>query len=241
MRTAITADIHGNLSAFQAVLEDLSTQEIDHLVNLGDFIGYGPEPEAVAQILRNRRIPSVLGNHEIALIDDAILNSFTTDAYNSILITRRLVTVETIAQIKTLPVFISEGDCRFVHGVPPDSIYDYITYCRQYELQNAFKFTPEWLTFVGHTHMLGIYEYNDSEITISVLKKGRRQLKRSQKYIINVGSVGQPRDRNNLSKYVIFDDKTDELTVRWVAYDVERTIDLIIAAGLPEQNAWRLR
>jgi len=241
MRIAVIADIHANLTAFQAVLADIETQMIDRIINLGDFIGYGPEPEAVAQILRERQIPSILGNHEMALKDDAILNSFTSDAYHSMLITRRLVSSQTVDYIQSLPALTVENDLRFVHGTPPESIYDYITYYRLYELHAAFAATPEWLTFVGHSHMLGIYESTGRDITIGVLKKGVRHLKRSVKYIINVGSVGQPRDRNKAAKYLVFDDQTDEIGIRFVAYDVLRTVRLILEAGLPERNALRLQ
>jgi len=240
MRIAVIADIHANLTAFQSVLADIETLKIDRIINLGDFIGYGPEPEAVAQILQQRQIPSVLGNHEMALKDDAILNSFTSDAYQSLLITRRLVSSQTVDYIKSLPALTVENDLRFVHGAPPESIYDYITYYRLYELHAAFAATPEWLTFVGHTHMLGLYESTGRDISFGVLKNGVRRLKHSVKYIINVGSVGQPRERNKAAKYLIFDDQTEELYVRFVAYDVQRTVRLILEAGLPEQNARRL-
>jgi len=240
MRTAVIADIHGNLTAFQAVLANIDSQKIDRIINLGDFIGYGPEPEAVAQLLFERQIPSILGNHEVALTNDAILNTFTENAYESLLITRQIVSDTTVAIIKHLPVYLIQNDQRFIHGAPPASVFDYITYYRLYELQAAFASTPEWLTFVGHTHLLGIYESTGQNIKIEILKKGPRRLRRQSKYIINVGSVGHPRDRNNAAKYVIFDDETDELNVRFIEYDVQRTVRLIHEIGLPKQNALRL-
>ncbi|MFH1212453.1 MAG: metallophosphoesterase family protein [Candidatus Neomarinimicrobiota bacterium] len=240
MRIAIIADIHGNLSAFQAVLADIEKQKIDRIVNLGDFIGYGPEPEAVAQILQERQIPSILGNHEVALTDDAVLNSFTENAFDSLKITRDLVSHQTMVYIQTLPAFLTFNNLRFVHGAPPESTNDYITFYRLFELHAAIAATPEWLTFVGHTHMLGIYESDGREITIGILKKGARRLKRHSKYIINVGSIGQPRDRDRTAKYVIFDDAANEVEVHYVAYDIQRTIRLIWEIGLPEQNAQRL-
>jgi len=104
----------------------------------------------------------------------------------------------------------------------------------------AFAATSEWITFVGHTHVLGIYESENQTINIGNLKRSCTRLCRSKKYIINVGSVGQPRDKNNSAKYVIFDDTTGMIEVRYIAYDIQHTIRLIREIGLPEQNARRL-
>lgn len=242
MRFAIIADIHGNLAALEAVLADIDQQQIDRIVDLGDFVGYGPEPEDVTQLLRELQIAGIVGNHEVALTDDELLNYFSVDAFESIIITRQLISEQTLEYIKTLPVFLTVGNLRFVHGTPPDSYKDYINYYGEHELRKAFASTPEWITFVGHTHQLGLYE-SDAEnknIHTFMLKKGCRQLSHQSKYIVNVGSVGQPRDENNSAKYVIFDDETDALEVRAVPYDVEHTIRLIQDIGLPESNAYRL-
>jgi predicted phosphodiesterase len=240
MRLAVISDIHGNLAAFEAVLADIEEQEIDRIINLGDFIGYGPQPEAVAQILRERQIQSILGNHEAALYDDAVLNSFSEDAFISLKITRGLISQQTVDDIQSMPGLLTLTGLRFVHGAPPDSIYDYIIFYSHYKLHTAFAATPEWITFVGHTHILGIYESDGQNIVIGNLKKGCTSLSRSKKYIINVGSVGQPRDNNNSARYIIFDDTTDTVEVCYIAYDIQRTIRLIHEIGLPAENARRL-
>jgi predicted phosphodiesterase len=128
MKIAIISDIHGNYEALLSVHEDIQKAEVDKIVCLGDFIGYGPQPEEVAQFLIENEIPCVLGNHENAIINPATLINFSTDAMLSIEITRNLISEETVQYISNLPTNLIIDDMLFVHGAPPDSIRDYITY-----------------------------------------------------------------------------------------------------------------
>jgi predicted phosphodiesterase len=240
MKIAVLADIHGNLEAFQAVLEDLDQQVVDAVYCLGDFIDYGADSEAVASAIIRRKIPTIIGNHEYALLDDRILNHLTEIAYKSLMITKNLISEATFDFIRTLPIYLVAENIRFVHGVPPDSFEDYIIYYQDRYLKYIFQSFPEQIAFIGHTHTLGLYTYNDDYVVIESLYAREYCLDPKRRYIINIGSVGQPRDNNKQAKYAIYNTQTRKLTVRFLAYDIQKAADKIIKAGLPEFNATRL-
>jgi len=241
MRIAVISDIHGNATAFEAVWADIEKQEgIEGVYCLGDNIGYGPEPEKVIAMVREHGIPAVLGNHELAVKQPESLSWFNPNARRSLEKTMTMLSREAKDYIAELPTCISFDDCRFVHGFPPDSVTTYL-----FEIDTAgIKYTldrmSERMIFIGHTHELVIIEYDGLTVNSEPLYKGTVQLDPQKKYIINVGSVGQPRDGSNPAKYVIYDDAANELTVRYVDYDINDTIEKIQQAGLPEQHGWRL-
>lgn len=240
MKIAVISDIHGNYDAFVAVLNDIERVGVDQIYCLGDFVDYGPESERVSALLRERQIPTVLGNHENALFDDNVLAEFGQLAYESMLITKRLVSSETIAYTQQLPLYLCLGNMRFVHGAPPDSPHKYVFYLTAKELLEAFQSTPQSIIFVGHTHLTGIFEYDGQKLYASQLPRGICQLRPDWRYVINAGSVGQPREINKQAKYVVFDDQSYQLETRYVTYDPHRTISLIYELGLPAECGARL-
>ncbi len=240
MRLAVIADIHANYTALQAVLADIDQQGVDEIINLGDFIDYGPRPEDVTRRLIERNIPSIIGNHEAAVIDPRVQESFAAHAYQSFQITRQMLSEQTVAYIKSLPRVIIKHQLRFVHGVPPDSVHDYIIYQSKHKLYYIFQSLAEPLAFVGHTHVLTLFSWDGEQAVASQLPQGETALEKGYKYIINVGSVGQPREHNKQAKYVIYDSRKQRLDVRFIDYDTARTAAEIRQAGLPEYNARRL-
>jgi len=240
MKFAVISDIHGNLEAFQAVLCDIEAQQADRIISLGDFIDYGPNPNEVTFELIHNFIPSILGNHEYALINDYILRSFSRVAYDSMQITRSLLSDIVLEYINTLPLFLIIENIRFVHGVPPNSALEYISQFPTLILSYVFESFPERIAFVGHTHTLGLYTYNGDSVTFSPIHEGDITLDSTKRHIVNAGSVGQPRDRDKHAKYVIYDTDTDNLKVRYVSYDVQETVKKIRRAGFPDYNATRL-
>ena len=240
MKLAIISDIHGNLEALQEVLADVEQFEIDFIISLGDNIGYGPDSEQVVALLQRRGIPSIMGNHELALLDPSYLSWFNPLARTSLVHARRSLSDTSLLFISELPATLIERGCRFVHGFPPDSITTYLFEASQLRLQNAFALIPERLCFVGHTHKLELIGFDGSTITRARLRQGPMRLDRAKRYIINAGSVGQPRDGNNQAKYVVWDEETDCLEVRYVAYDYVSVAIKIVTAGLPKAHAERL-
>lgn len=240
MRYAIIADIHGNYEALQSVYKDIKNSNIDKIFCLGDMIGYGPEPEKVIEFIKINDIPCTLGNHELASYDNNELNKFNPDAFESILITRKLISEKSFEFIKNLPRFILEDEILFVHGCPNDDITTYINFLSDFELINVFIKLKTNICFVGHTHELKLYSYNGSEITKNDIFSHFKFLDKSHKHIVHAGSVGQPRDGNNKAKYVIFDSNLFSIETRFIPYDIKKTADMIIKLGFPRFNADRL-
>lgn len=240
MRLAIISDTHGNFEALQQVLIDIDKSRIDNVISLGDNIGYGPEPDRVVQYIMSRDIPSVQGNHELAVKDKEYLNWFNPVARRSLIMTSDLLSETSQRFVTGLEPFLTCQNCRFVHGFPPDSPLIYMFQASDNRKMEVFKEIAERLCFIGHTHTLEIIGYDGQAIEYNDLPEGLTNLAASKRYIINIGSVGQPRDTSNDAKYVIWDSVDDTIEVRHVPYDIAAVVKKIKAAGLPEEHAQRL-
>ena len=240
MKLAVLSDIHANREALERVLEDLDAVQPDHIVCLGDCIGYGPDPQAVIETLRSRDIPSLIGNHELAALDPSHLSWFNPRARRSLELTLPKLSTASMDFIRRLPRSLILEGCRFVHGFPPESARTYLFQKSEFELLAAFHQMAERLCFVGHTHDLEIVQFDGAQVQRRPLPPGPTQLTAEYRYIINVGSVGQPRDGTNQAKYLIWDRDGDALDVRSIAYDIQAVVNKILAAGLPKEHANRL-
>jgi predicted phosphodiesterase len=240
MKIAIISDIHGNYEALLSVDEDIKKAKVEKIICLGDFIGYGPQPEEVAQFLMENDIPCVLGNHENAIINPDTLINFSTDAMLSIEITRDLISDKTVQYISKLPANLIMDNMLFVHGAPPDSINTYFYRLSDDELKTIFEGMEQQIAFIGHTHDPLCCFYDGNTIDFRMLSQGTDQLDGNVKNIINVGSVGQPRDGNSDAKYVIFDDNDSTVDLRYVKYDIDKTADLMAKKNFPKYNSKRL-
>jgi diadenosine tetraphosphatase ApaH/serine/threonine PP2A family protein phosphatase len=240
MRLAILSDIHGNLEALEAVLADLDGQGVDRTACLGDVVGYGPDPEAVVGLVRGRGLASVLGNHELGLTDVRQRRWFNPPTRESLRITRALLSEESLAWLAGLPRSLVVEGCRLVHGFPPESAVTYLFEVGDAQLEAEMARLAEEVCFVGHTHLLELVSLDKDGLRRRTLKDDTANLAAGGRHLINAGAVGQPRDGDNRAKYVIWDDRTRELTVRRLCYDVGATAAKIVARGLPEINARRL-
>lgn len=240
MRLAVIADIHGNLEAMNQVLADIDDQGVDRIVCLGDNIGYGPEPEAVIHKIRERGIPSLMGNHELVVKEPGYLDWFNPLARKTHLLTEDSLSQSSLDYCRSLEMNMIIEGCLCVHGCPPDSALTYIFEPSDRAMIRIFRGMDQKICFVGHTHRLEIISFNGGKVERSPVTGGQTPLHPADQYIINVGSVGQPRDGNNKAKYVIWDDAERLLTVRLVPYDIAVTADKIIKLGWPETNALRL-
>ena len=240
MKLAVVSDIHGNFDAFRQVLNDIDRSGIDEIVSLGDNVGYGPEPDLVIEQIRARQIPSVQGNHELALKEPEYLNWFNPSARKSLIKTRALLSDESLRFISSLQPYLIIHDCRFVHGFPPDSPLIYMFQPSDRSKIKVFENSAERLCFIGHTHSLELLSYDGRKLEYQDLPKGLTSLEREKKYIINIGSVGQPRDSSNEAKYAVWDSANDTIEIRFVPYDIASVVKKIKEAGLPEEHAERL-
>jgi diadenosine tetraphosphatase ApaH/serine/threonine PP2A family protein phosphatase len=236
-RLAILSDIHSNLNAFNAVLEDLKARGgADAVYCLGDVIGYGPKPLECLEIARKTFGVTLKGNHEQAVVHGA--KDFNDMARRAIDWTRAMIVpnFENMNELQAdnwkwlaaLPAKHEEEFFLFVHGAPQDPVDEYImpmdidpqTHTYGEKLKLAFDMT-QLVTFCGHSHFPALYCNDGGFISPTYHKEVKAELDPSKKYIINVGSVGQPRDGDNRACYVTFEDGT--ITWRRVHYDIQDT------------------
>jgi predicted phosphodiesterase len=169
---AVFSDIQGNWDALQSVLADMDRNRIDSRFCLGDCVAYGPEPEEVVREIRALKRPWVMGNHELGLVDPSFSDWFNKPTRTSLLITRRLLSKESLNYFKELRPFLSDRDCRFVHGFPPDSITNYLCEFSDREIQPILTALADRICFIGHTHDLHLIASEGQGITYLPFQRG---------------------------------------------------------------------
>lgn len=238
MLIAILSDIHGNLEAFQQVIAHMEGRSPDMVICLGDLIGYGPDPDEVVRLFQHNRYKSVLGNHEAALQNQRIRNWFNFPARKNSLETEKLLSSESYDFCCALPENMTFANALFVHGFPPASVLRYVTMASEGDLRKYFENTDVHLCFVGHTHELLVFCWDGVSVQRDHLGQEKYRLDPKNRYIINVGSVGQPRDGTKRAKYILWDTISDHLEIIGVPYDNAATARKIRDRGFPEAF-WR--
>jgi len=236
---AIMSDPHGNLEALTRVFRDVDSRGVDEVFCLGDVVGYGPQPQECAALLRERSVTLVMGNHEQGLLNSHYLRRFNQPACDALLKTREMLTEGMHAWLVSRPKAAVAHGCRFVHGTPPDDVNEYIW---KYEktMGGIFARFSEDVCFVGHTHDLMRFTFGQEASGRLPLPEGDTTLEQGMRHVVNVGSVGQPRDGDNRAKYALYDPDSRILTMRFVEYDIRKTADLIIKHGFHRAFADRL-
>jgi len=231
MKTAIVSDIHGNLEALQRVLEDIESQNVDRTFCLGDVIGYGPNPRECVDIVRGFDL-CILGNHDQAALFDP--EGFSHGAEQAIFWTRRQLesgedkeaALARWHYLCGLPRTHREGERMFVHGSARNPLCEYVFPEDIYnprKLEKIFSLISG-VCFQGHTHVPGIFFEDCRFLSPTDLEDGKYTIN-DEKIMVNVGSVGQPRDGDSRSCYVILDD--DIIQYRRVSYPIEATLTKI--------------
>jgi predicted phosphodiesterase len=241
VKLAVLADIHGNLEAFEAVRSDLEAQGARRVICLGDNIGYGPDPEAVISRMRQLGYLSVLGNHEFALFDVRGRRWLNFQAAENNIETKKLLSDKSKDYCRALPTHLVFDNAHFVHGFPPDSIFRYADRQSDAKIATLFDSVQTALFFVGHTHRLQLVTGHDGEVSRRALRRETVELAPDAQYIINCGSVGQPRGGDRRAKYILWDIEKRLLEVRFIEYDNEKTMQKIRDLGFPDVYALRLR
>ena len=238
---AVISDIHGNLEALEAVLEDIP-KEVEEIYCLGDVIGYGANPNECCESVRSCEMPVISGNHDLAVTDlSTDLAWFNPVAAAAIEWTREQLTPDNAEFLRTRPRMLQSEETLFVHG----SVRDPDEYILNGAVarENLAVLTADYpdigVCFFGHTHVKTIVPSPDgpssgSHDTLDLTSGGP--------YLVNPGSVGQPRDGDTFASYVLAEDAQDgtRIAYRFVEYDVEKAQDKIRAAGLPGMLADRL-
>lgn len=222
------------------MLKDVESCKAQEIVCLGDSVGYGADPDAVVAELRGRQVPAILGNHELGLRDPSMLEWFNPPTMKSLLITKELLSEETMKYIEGLQHTMVWREALLVHGSPPDSVTTYLFELSRRELMGILGSMEQQLCFVGHTHQLEIIKFDGTRLEISPLQQAPYVLRRDCKYIVNAGSVGQPRDGDSRAKYVLWDPEEGVIEARFVPYDIASAAAKILKRGFPSINATRL-
>ena len=238
MNYAILSDVHGNLEAFQAVLNDLSQEKIDQVFFLGDIVGYGADPNKCIEILQKLTPCIVAGNHDWATVGLTETAYFNPTAKTAIEWTSRKITKSHQEFLKNLPLMQNHHNLTLVHATPcqPES-WNYIFSLD--EASESFHYYDHQICFIGHSHTPITFVEN-KERKIGTLSDTTFTLKDFHRYIINIGSVGQPRDGDPRAAYGIYNPDDSRFTLKRVPYTIERTQEKIIEAGLPHFLALRL-
>jgi len=241
MKLAILADIHSNLEALEAAFEDLHDQSVNIIYSTGDLVGYAANPNEVIDLLIQNQVKCIMGNHDYACINLRGIDRMVSNAGKAIFYTKGVLTSGNFSFLKSLPGFIRENGIYLTHGLPPESFDEYIDMQSKTALIRAFLSFREQVAFVGHTHLFEVYELTElGKIEKYDFPGTQLDLKPNSRYMISAGSVGQPRQDNRESGYLIYDTDNHQVTRRIIQYPVELTIQKIIAAGLPEKNGTRL-
>lgn len=237
MRHAVLADIHSNWEALETALGHLKKQKIDEYWVLGDTIGYGANPnECFGWMIQNAQV-ALTGNHERAMVDPEILEWFNPAARTAAEWTAEALKPEYRQKIQELPFLHINLFATMAHGSPDDPReFRYLFSFDDARLSfHAFE-TP--LCFVGHTHVPSIF--SEASESVRYLPPGTYELERNERYILNPGSLGQPRDRDPRLACGIFDDRQWTFEIVRLEYDNQKAADKIRKAGLPAYLADRL-
>jgi diadenosine tetraphosphatase ApaH/serine/threonine PP2A family protein phosphatase len=237
VRYAIVSDVHANLESLQCVLNALSGE--DALVSLGDVVGYGPNPNECVAALSARCRHAVLGNHDLAAVENFGVENFNSAARTAIGWTQGVLDEPSRQWLNALPYELRLPEFLLVHGAPVN-YFEYVL--DKSAAARAFDRTDARIVFVGHTH-IAEYWVRDADGKIGhkhMQHGGELTLEDDKRYIIDVGSVGQPRDLNPEACYVRYD--SDAKRVQWVRYPypIDEVAAKMRAAGLPTYLIERL-
>lgn len=238
MKYAILSDVHGNLEAFQAVLKDLTQEKVDQTFFLGDSVGYGADPNQCIELLQGLTPFAVTGNHDWATVGLIEYSYFNPLAKTAIEWTTKELTVSHQEFLKKLPLMQNHHNLTLVHATPyKPAEWDYIFSSQEASL--SFQHHEQQICFIGHSHVPIAFE-QDEEGKTYALTDTTFTLSDPHRYIINVGSVGQPRDGDPRAAYGIYNRDDSHFTLKRIPYNIEYAQKKIIEAGLPHFLALRL-
>lgn len=229
MKYAIISDIHSNLEALQKAMSIIDGKNVDAIVCLGDIVGYGANPNECVDIVRSRCSSVVLGNHDAASLDVSLALDFNAIAQRAIRWTAETLNEESKSFLSSLPFTMQKEEILFVHSSPlmPEA-WDYIIDAD--DAVTALRNVKEKICFIGHTHVPGIFTAHGRAKTVVS----------DERCLVNVGSIGQPRDGNPKLAFGIFDTDTWEYELIRSQYDIHAAAEKIYAAQLPEELGNRL-
>lgn len=238
MKMAVFSDVHANLEALEAVIEAIQSEKVDRLLCLGDLVGYGPDPDTCVEMVLDVADTTLCGNHDQAAIGELDIKDFNPDAREAILWTQKQIQTKTKESIRNLITVFLEEEIMAVHASPAaPQKWEYML--SGADFKRNLDILPVRICFVGHSHVPGIYiRSNSGEIMEE--KSGEVRFEQGEKYIINVGSVGQPRGGDSRSCYGLFDTSKKRFELKRVSYPILPVQKKMAERGLPQTLIDRL-
>ena len=236
---AVFSDVHSNADALAAVLADMDAQEARSRVCLGDIVGYAAEPAKCLEMIRALNCPVLQGNHDQYAASDEPMLGIRGAAQRGIIYSRANLSAEQREYLSKLPLTREEPTCQFVHA-SLDEPDEWIYVTSAWEALSHFSRQSQRLCFCGHTHLPMVWHLSPDGGLSGARGEGRVTLPQEGKILVNVGSVGQPRDLQPAACYVLYHTHLDQVEFRRVPYDVSAARRKILKAELPSESGDRL-
>jgi predicted phosphodiesterase len=245
MRLAILSDIHSNLAALEAVLDEISESDPDEIWCLGDVVGYGADPDACTKLVSERCSVCLVGNHDLAVLDELDISSFSPAAAEAVRWTREIAQPETLDFLGRLEPADTTHEVALYHASPRDPVWEYVLWPDQ--AAECIRVQDSRVSFVGHSHVALFFALaEDGAAASGPDARGaqagagtRLELERGR-WLINPGSVGQPRDGDPRAAWLELDTDGWSATYHRVPYEIDRAAEAIGRTDLPEHLARRL-
>ena len=243
MRLALLSDIHSNLPALEAVLADLEGARVDETWCLGDVVGYGAQPDECADLVRERCSVCLVGNHDLAALEQLDISTFSPAAAAAVHWTRERMSPSTREFLAGLDPADESREVGLYHASPRDPVWEYVLWPDQ--AAECIRVQARRVSFVGHSHVALFFALpdngkSDSDARGAQAGAGTSLEVRRGRWLINPGSIGQPRDGDPRAAWLELDTETWQASFHRVAYDIDRAADAIVATDLPEHLARRL-
>jgi diadenosine tetraphosphatase ApaH/serine/threonine PP2A family protein phosphatase len=238
MRVAVLSDIHGNLHALRAVLDAVAAEEVDALWCLGDLVGYGPRPNECCAEVELAASLCLVGNHDLGVLGRIPLAEFSDDAAAAARWSQSVLSPEAREFLERLDSLAAADGVELFHASPRDPVWEYVL--SDEVALAAFRLTSAPVVLVGHSHVALAFVLEDTAVDGAVVPGGAEIDLSDGRFILNPGSVGQPRDGDPRAAYLVLDLDARRALHRRVAYPIERTQEEIRERGLPEALADRL-
>ena len=239
MLYAIFSDIHSNLQAYEACINDFKNEKVDKYYCVGDIVGYGANPIECINLTKELNCPIVCGNHDLAATGKITNDNFNSSAKEAVIWTQGELQNSDKDYLNSLPFVYNEGEFTLVHSslyLPEE--FGYVTNSDDAGL--CMKQQKTKLCFIGHSHIPGIFE-KTKDNQVKVTPETKIQIKENTQYLVNVGSIGQPRDGDWKACYCLYDDAKDILHFKRLKYDVNAASKAIVDVGLPKHLSERLK
>jgi diadenosine tetraphosphatase ApaH/serine/threonine PP2A family protein phosphatase len=240
VRVAVISDVHANLYALEAVLAAIDREPPDAIWCLGDTVGYGPRPNECCELVRDRAAVTLIGNHDLVALGsaDVALEEFNPDAAAVSLWTSAQLTAESRAFLEALDATAEVEGAQLFHGSPRDPVWEYVL--TELVAWDSLARTEAPLVLVGHTHVAIALRLLDAKLEGGVAPEGFEARLDEGRWLLNPGSVGQPRDGNADAAFLELDLEAKRARFSRVAYPVARTQEEMRERGLPDALAERL-